>query len=207
MLGELGVLEELWAPVCWSWGLKAERTTSLAFSNGVSQKRCFLDLLPQKIFHLSKELVQLCHLTQELSIKVSCACGSQRLTLLQEAVLEAGHLEQRAPHHQLQLFQEVLGLPLECPQFNGLWVLGEARKGSGEVAHRVRLSAVQVEFYRAISSLQIAQSQENPVAPPISQLQVVEHHQMDLSIILQVAEDGFVQPSHHSEFKVFAVVT
>jgi hypothetical protein len=45
----------------------------------------------------------------------TCACGSQRLTLLQEAVLEAGHLEQRAPHHQLQLFQEVLrGKKIAC---------------------------------------------------------------------------------------------
>lgn len=86
-----------------------------------------------------------------------------------------------------------LRLPLECPQFKGLRVLGKARKGSGEVVHGIHLGTVQVEFYGASPSLQIAQSQENPVAPPISQLQVVENHQMDLPIILQVTEDGWSQ--------------
>lgn len=31
------------------------------------------------------------------------------------------------------------------------------------------------------------------MAPPVSQLQVVENHQMDLPVVLQVAEDGWSQ--------------
>lgn len=59
--------------------------------------------------------------------------------------------------------------------------------------HRIHLSTVQVELYGASPSLQIAQSEENPVAPPISQLQVVENHQMYLPIVFQVTEDGCSQ--------------
>ena len=86
-----------------------------------------------------------------------------------------------------------LGLPLECPQFNGPRVLGEAGKGSGQVVHGIHLSTVQVELDGARPSVQTAQSQENPVAPPVGQLQVVEDHQVDLPIILQVPEDGCSQ--------------
>lgn len=86
-----------------------------------------------------------------------------------------------------------LRLPLESPQFNGLRTLGEARKGPGEIVKRIHLGAVYVELYRASPSLQIAQSQEDPVPPAVSQLQVVENHQMNLPIILQVTEDGWNQ--------------
>lgn len=83
--------------------------------------------------------------------------------------------------------------PLESPQFNGLRILDEARKGSGEIGNGIHLGAVHVELYGASPSLQIAQSQEDPVPLAVSQLQVVENHQMDLPIILQVAQDGWNQ--------------
>lgn len=91
-----------------------------------------------------------------------------------------------------------LCLPLESPQFNGLGTLGGAGKGSGEMAHRIHLGAVHIEFYRASPLLQVAQSQENPVPPAIRQLQVVENHQMNLPVILQVTEDGWKQ-AHTSQ--------
>lgn len=74
-LGQVGCVEHcgVWLrarsfPACVGWPLhppaqKAGMTVLSGFDP---------HLLPQKIFHLSKELVQLCHLTQELSIKVSC---------------------------------------------------------------------------------------------------------------------------------------
>lgn len=83
-----------------------------------------------------------------------------------------------------------LCLPLESPQFNSLRTLGEARKGSGEIVNGIHLRAVHVELYGASSPVQIVQSQEDPVPPAVSQLQVVENHQMNLPIILQVTQDG-----------------
>lgn len=83
-----------------------------------------------------------------------------------------------------------LCLPLESPQFDGLRTLGGAGKGSGEIVHRVHLGAVHIELHGASPSLQVAQSQEDPVPPAVSQLQVVENHQVNLPVILQVTEDG-----------------
>lgn len=76
--------------------------------------------------------------------------------------------------------------PLESPQFNGRRTLGEAREGSGKIVNRIHLGAVHIELYGASPSLQIAQSQQDPVPLAVSQLQVVENHQMDLPVILQV---------------------
>lgn len=89
---------------------------------------------------------------------------------------------------------------LESPQFNGLWTLGETRESSGEVVNGFHLGAVHIQLYRASPSLQVAQSQEDPVTLAVSQLQVVENHQMDLPIILQVTEDGCNQAQINTEW-------
>lgn len=86
-----------------------------------------------------------------------------------------------------------LGLPLESPQFNRSGTLGEASKGPGEIVNGIHLGAVQVELHGAGPSVQVGKSQEQPVPSAVSQLQVVENHQVNLPIILQIAEDGWKQ--------------
>lgn len=54
----------------------------------------------------------------------------------------------------------------------------------------VHLGTVHVEIYRARTLQQIGQSQKYPMPLAVSQMQVVEHYQVDLPIILKVAENG-----------------
>ena len=84
-------------------------------------------------------------------------------------------------------------LPLESPQFHSLRTLGEAGKGSGEVVDGVHACAVQEQLYGAGPPVEVGQSQQQPVPPAVSQLQVVENHQVNPPVVLQVTEDGWNQ--------------
>ena len=77
-------------------------------------------------------------------------------------------------------------LPLESPQFHSLRTLGEAGKGSGEVVDGVHACAVQEQLYGAGPPVEVGQSQQQPVPPAVSQLQVVENHQVNPPVVLQV---------------------
>lgn len=84
-------------------------------------------------------------------------------------------------------------LPLESPQFHSLGTLGEAGEGSGEVVDGVHSGAVQEQLHGAGTPVQVGQSQQQPVPPAVSQLQVVENHQVNPPVVLQVTEDGWKQ--------------